>query len=68
MIFLLPSCWYTCADDDVGERFKSLRFLLTNSNVPERDGKKMIANVGQLKLDVCLFLAFAVRSSELRGL
>jgi mevalonate kinase len=32
--------------------FKSLRFLLTNSNVAGRDGKKMIANVGQLKIDV----------------
>ncbi len=32
-------------------RFKSLRFLLTNSKVP-RDTKRLVAGVGQKKLEV----------------
>jgi len=38
-------------DERVLLRFKSLRFLLTNSKVP-RDTKKLVAGVGEKKANV----------------
>jgi mevalonate kinase len=41
------------------DRFKSLKFLLTDSKIP-RDTKRLVAGVTQLKQDVSLFLHCSV--------